>query len=62
LEGSLLQFVAVCCGYVAVSPENVMSHFPKDFEDLDPKTAISTNVCGYVAVAEVQKHQCLCGL
>jgi hypothetical protein len=40
----------------------VMSHFTNDFEDLDLKTAISTNVCGYVTGTEVKKDQCLCGL
>jgi hypothetical protein len=44
------------------SAENVMSHFTNDFEDLDLKTAISTNVCGYVTGTEVKKDQCLCGL
>jgi hypothetical protein len=39
-----------------------MSNFAKDFEDWDPKTAISTNVYGYVTGTEVKKDQCLCGL
>jgi hypothetical protein len=36
-----------------------MTLFAKDFEDLDPKTAVSTNVYRYVAGPEVQNHQCL---
>jgi hypothetical protein len=39
-----------------------MTHFAKDFEDFDPKTAVSTNVYGYVTVAKVINRQCLCGL
>jgi hypothetical protein len=39
-----------------------MTQFAKDFEDFDPKTAISTNVCGYVTVEKVKNPQCLCGL
>jgi hypothetical protein len=42
-----------------------MTQFPKDFEDFedfDPKTAVSTNVYGHVAVAKVSLDQCLCGL
>jgi hypothetical protein len=40
----------------------MMTQNAKEFEDFDPKTAVSTNVYGYVAVAEVQNRQCLCGL
>jgi hypothetical protein len=36
-----------------------MTQNAKDFEDLDPKTAVSTNVYGYVAGQEVKNHQCL---
>jgi hypothetical protein len=39
-----------------------MSNFPNDFEDLDLKTAVSTNVYRYVTGTEVKKTQCLCGL
>jgi hypothetical protein len=33
-----------------------------DFEDLEPKTAVSTNVYRGVAGPEVKNLQCLCGL
>jgi hypothetical protein len=39
-----------------------MTENPKNFECFDPKTAVSTNVYGHVAVAKVQNLQCLCGL
>jgi hypothetical protein len=42
--------------------EVVMTSFVKDFEDSDPKTAISTNVYGYVTGTEVENTQCLRGL
>jgi hypothetical protein len=34
-----------------------MTQFAKDFEDFDPKTVISINVCGYVTGLEVKKDQ-----
>jgi hypothetical protein len=39
-----------------------MTQNAKVFEDFDPKTAISTNVYGYVTVPKVKMDQCLCGL
>jgi hypothetical protein len=39
-----------------------MTQNAKDFEDFDPKTAVSTNVYGFVTVAKVKTDQCLCGL
>jgi hypothetical protein len=39
-----------------------MTLIAKDFEDFDPKTAVSTNVYGCVAGPEVKNYQCLCGL
>jgi hypothetical protein len=39
-----------------------MTQIAEDFEDFDPKTAILTNVYGYVTVAKVTMDQCLCGL
>jgi hypothetical protein len=36
----------------------VMTNFLKDFEDFDPKTAISTNVYGCVTGPKVNLDQC----
>jgi hypothetical protein len=36
-----------------------MTLFAKDFEDLYPKTAVSTNVYGHVAGPKMQNRQCL---
>jgi hypothetical protein len=56
--GSLLRVLRVCY----VWREKVMSQFAKDFEDCDPKTAISTNVYGHVTGTKVNNRQCLRGL
>jgi len=34
-----------------------MTQNAKDFEDFDPKTAVSINVCGYVTGTEVNNTQ-----
>jgi hypothetical protein len=39
-----------------------MTLFAKDFEDIDPKTAVSTNVYGHVTGPKVKMDQYLCGL
>jgi hypothetical protein len=39
-----------------------MTQIAEDFEDFDPKTAVSTNVYGYVTVPKVKTEQCSCGL
>jgi hypothetical protein len=39
--------------------EIVMTQIVKDFEDMDQKTTISTNVYGCVTGTEVKNDQCL---
>jgi hypothetical protein len=56
--GILLRVLRVCYAWL----ENVMSYFLKDFEDFDPKTVISTNVCGCVTGPKAKMDQCLRGL
>jgi hypothetical protein len=36
-----------------------MTQIAKDFEDSDPKTAVSANVYGYVTGPKVKMTQCL---
>jgi hypothetical protein len=42
--------------------KSVMTINAKDFEDFDPKTAVSTNVYWCVAGPKVKNRQYLCGL
>ena len=40
----------------------MIAQIAKDFEDFDPKTAVSTNVYGHVTGTKVNFDQCLRGL